>query len=97
MPLSVELLNDILTHEIDYNLNTAARILNKPWLIAQGTEDPSVKTAVAENFHRLQSGSELLVIEGTNHVFGASHPYNKAELPEDLERFAETSIDFIKQ
>jgi alpha-beta hydrolase superfamily lysophospholipase len=97
MPLSVELLNDVLTHEKDYDLNTATSSLNKPWLIAQGTEDPSVKTAVAENFHRLQNESKLLIIEGANHVFGASHPYNKTDLPEDLEFFVNTSIDFIKQ
>ncbi|HTN21920.1 MAG TPA: alpha/beta hydrolase [Pelobium sp.] len=97
MPLSVELLNHVSTHEKDYDLNTAASSLNRPWLIAQGTEDPSVKTAVAENFHRLQNESKLLIIEGANHVFGASHPYNKTDLPEDLERFVSTSIDFIKQ
>jgi alpha-beta hydrolase superfamily lysophospholipase len=97
MPLSVELLNDVLTHEKDYDLNTAASSLNRPWLIVQGTEDPSVKTAVAENFHRLQNESKLLIIEGANHVFGASHPYNKTDLPEDLEFFVNTSIDFIKQ
>jgi pimeloyl-ACP methyl ester carboxylesterase len=97
MPLSVELLNDVLAHEKDYDLNTAASSLNRPWLIVQGTEDPSVKTAVAENFHRLQNESKLLIIEGANHVFGASHPYNKTDLPEDLEFFVNTSIDFIKQ
>ena len=97
MPLSVELLNDMLAHEKDYDLNAAASSFNKPWLIAQGTNDSSVKTSVAENFHQLQKQSELLIIEGANHVFGASHPYNEAELPVDLEKFVSTTIDFIER
>ncbi len=97
MPLSVNLLTDVLAHEKEYGLEVAASSLNKPWLIAQGTEDPAVKTAVAENFHRLNKKSELLIIEGANHVFGASHPYNKAELPTDLQQFTQASIEFINR
>ncbi|HET8828552.1 MAG TPA: alpha/beta hydrolase [Pelobium sp.] len=95
LPLSVELLNDVLAHEKDYNLQTAASSINKPWLIAQGTEDPAVKVAVAEEFYRLQKSSQLLILDGANHVFGASHPYTENELPEDLKKFIQASIEFI--
>lgn len=95
MPLSVDLLNDVSENEKDYDLQVAASSLNKPWLITQGTEDPAVKTAVAENFHRLQKASQLLILEGGNHVFGASHPYEKNELPDDLQKFIQASIEFI--
>jgi len=96
MPLSVGLLDDVLANEKDYDLNVAAISLNKPWLIAQGTNDPSVKTLVAENFHRLQAEkSKLLLIENGNHVFGASHPYTAEELPVDLQKFVEVAVKFI--
>lgn len=97
MPLSVDLLNDVVNHEKEYNLQTAASLLNKPWLIAQGTEDPAVKVEVAEEFHRLNKGSKLLILTGANHVFGASHPYHKATLPTDLQQFTDASIVFILQ
>ncbi|WP_017259781.1 alpha/beta hydrolase family protein [Pedobacter arcticus] len=97
MPLSVGLLNDVLAHEIDYNLQSAASSLNKPWLIAQGTEDSAVKVEVAEEFHRLQKASALLILTGGNHVLGASHPYAKKELPTDLQYFVDASIAFIVQ
>ena len=94
MPLSVELLNDVLLHEKEYNLQTAAGSLNKPWLIVQGTEDPAVK--VAKEFHQLQpQTSELMLIKDGNHVLGASHPYTKAELPADLQLLTKASIVFI--
>ncbi|MFC5282923.1 alpha/beta hydrolase family protein [Pedobacter alpinus] len=97
MPLSVALLEDVLNHEEEFDLNTAAQSLNKPWLIAQGTKDPAVKVSVAENFHQLQPQSQLLIIEGGDHVFGATHPYQKEELPNHLQEFLQYSVDFIKQ
>lgn len=95
MPLSVDLLNDVLSHEREYNLGNAAISLNKPWLIAQGTKDPAVAKTVAEDFHSLQKQSELLIIENANHVFGASHPFLQNELPADLQNFIKESTAFI--
>ena len=95
MPLSVGLLNDVLAHEKEYDLNVAANSINKPWLIVQGTDDPAVKTAVAENFHHSNKKSELLLIDGANHVFGASHLFTKTELPIDLQKVIKASIEFI--
>lgn len=96
MPLSVELLNDVLKHEKEFDLKSAASALNKPWLIAQGTQDPAVAATVAKEFHQLQPAStELLLIENGDHVLGASHPYTKISLPTDLEHFLHVSLQFI--
>lgn len=95
MPLSVDLLNDVLMNEKKYDLEVTASSLNKPWLITQGTEDPAVKASVAQNFHQLNKTSQLLMLNGADHVFGASHPYNKSNLPQDLEKFIQTSVEFI--
>lgn len=97
MPLSVQLLNDVLANEKAFDLNIAASTLSKPWLITHGTGDPAVEFNVAKNFHQLQPKSELLVFEKANHVFGASHPYTEKALPTDLQVFVERAIEFIKQ
>lgn len=97
MPLSVVLLDDVIKHEKEFDLSIAAKSLNKPWLIAQGTNDAAVRVEVAENFHQLQPPSQLLIIENGDHVFGAAHPYQKEELPNHLQEFLQTSVDFIKQ
>jgi len=97
MPLSVELLNDVLAHEKEFDLKKAANALNKPWLIVQGTDDPAVKVEVAQEFHQINEGSNLLILDGANHVLGASHPFTKTELPTDLEKFTQASIAFVFQ
>jgi pimeloyl-ACP methyl ester carboxylesterase len=96
MPLSVELLNDVLQNENQFNLTEAAKNIQKPWLIVQGTEDPAVKTEVAQNFHQVQPKSKLMIVEGANHVFGASHPYSNNNLPSDLEKVCLACADFVR-
>jgi pimeloyl-ACP methyl ester carboxylesterase len=95
MPLSLDLLNDVLENESNFNTNLAAKNISQPWLIVQGTADPAVKIEVAQNFHKLQPKSKLLVIEGANHVFGASHPYLEEKLPADLTQVCLACANFV--
>ena len=96
MPLDISLLDDVLTHEKKFDLQDAAKRILKPWLIVQGTADPAVKTKVAQEYHQDQpQTSELLLIENGDHVFGASHPYEKENLPSDLEKVCQACVKFI--
>lgn len=97
MPLDISLLDDVLNNGKEYNLNDAAKRIIKPWLIVQGTEDTAVKVEVAKEFHQDQpQTSQLMIIEGANHVFGANHPYNKESLPYDLEKVCLACAEFVK-
>ncbi|MEO5910585.1 MAG: alpha/beta fold hydrolase [Pelobium sp.] len=95
MPLDISLLDDVLQHEKELNLMNAAKEITKPWLIVQGTADPAVKTETAKTFHQNQPLAQLLLIENGNHVFGASHPYEKQELPANLLEVCEACADFV--
>ncbi len=96
MPLDITLLDDVIDHTVAFDLQQAAKNILKPWLIVQGTEDPAVKTEVAEEFHQQQPlHSKLLLIAKGNHVYGASHPYIKEQLPENLETICQACTNFI--
>ncbi|MBC7654796.1 MAG: alpha/beta hydrolase, partial [Oligoflexus sp.] len=97
MPLDISLLEDVLNNEKEYNLNDGAKRILKPWLIVQGTEDAAVKVAIAKEFHQDQpQTSQLMIIDGANHVFGASYPYEKEVLPSDLEKVCLACAEFVK-
>ncbi len=97
MPLDISLLDDVFENNDAFNLNDAAKRIFKPWLIVQGDEDTAVKVETAEKFHQDQpQESRLMIVKGGNHVFGASHPYEKEELPEDLEKVCKACVDFIR-
>jgi pimeloyl-ACP methyl ester carboxylesterase len=97
MPLDISLLDDVLNNEKNYDLKDAAKNIFKPWLIVQGTEDAAVKVIIAEDFHQYQpQTSQLMIVDGANHVFGATHPYSEIELPKDLEKVCLACADFVK-
>ncbi|TKB98747.1 alpha/beta hydrolase [Pedobacter cryophilus] len=96
MPLNISLLDDVITHEKEFDLKAAAKNISTPWLIIHGDNDPAVNVEVAKEFHTIQpQKSELLIIEGADHVFGASHPYTNETLPKDLEQVCKACADFI--
>ena len=51
----------------------------------------------AENKHKWDPKSILEIIEGANHVFGTSHPWDKKELSNHLKQVTTLCIDFLKK
>ncbi len=97
MPLSVDLLDDVLDNAEDLDLDKAAASIKMPWLMAHGTADDAVDVSVAKNFKDKDPDAELLIIDGANHVFGARHPYDSDQLPEQLEKFCNVATAFVNK
>jgi pimeloyl-ACP methyl ester carboxylesterase len=97
MPLYSTLLKDFRNHQDEFNIIAAAKRVNIPWLIIHGEEDVNVPFSVAEQLAQAQPKAVLKNIEGANHVFGASHPYNEENLPQQLQEVCETTLQFIEE
>lgn len=97
MPLNVELLEDVNKNHQKLNILHAAEKLSKPWLIVHGNDDINVNIETGKNFKNNNPSAEFIEIDGANHVFGASHPYHEKQLPEQLLKVCNASINFIKQ
>jgi len=96
MPHNYQFYLDYKANEGRFNIESATKKLNIPFLIIHAKEDPSVKFEEAENLHSWNTKSDLFSIKNSNHVFGASHPYESKKLPEALQQVVSKSIDFIK-
>lgn len=68
-----------------------------PFLIIHGTKDETIPVEAAIEMHQWDKKSELLLLENSNHNFGAKHPWKEKDLPEDLETAVKTSIEFFKR
>lgn len=88
---------DYEANERKFDIQNCAQHLKKPLLIVQGTADEAVPLKEAEWLHLWAKSSELYVIEGSNHVFGASHPWDKKELPLDLSKVIDQTVAFLKK
>lgn len=65
-----------------------------PFLVIHGDNDPTVNMQEAQRLHDWNPESTLFILKDANHVFGAKHPWNNLELPEDLIIIVEKSISF---
>ncbi len=76
LPLDVVVLEDLETNRLRLDPLAAAGRRTAPWLIVHGEEDESVP---AEEGRRLAAAagepSELLMVAGGSHTFGAEHPF----------------------
>ncbi|MGY4386524.1 pimeloyl-ACP methyl ester carboxylesterase [Pedobacter sp. UYP24] len=97
MPLNSTLLTDVHEHTNKFNILKAARKIEIPWLILHGDSDVNVEFTVAQQLAQQQVNAEIQIIKGANHVYGASHPYVPAELPEQLQQVADKTLNFFKK
>lgn len=95
MPHHIQFFEDFKLNQERLNIKHSAKKIVIPFLIIHAKGDSSVKFEEAENLHSWNSKSELYIIEDSDHVFGASHPWSKKELPIALNQVVEKSIDFI--
>lgn len=96
MPLNSTLLEDFNKHKDTFNILKAAEKIKIPWLILHGDNDVNVDFSVAQQLAQKQLKAKIKKIEGANHVYGASHPYTSAQLPEHLQEVIEKSLNFLK-
>jgi pimeloyl-ACP methyl ester carboxylesterase len=95
MPLNISLLEDFETNKKTLDILEHAKKIDVPWLIIQGTDDVNVPLTTAQQLANANSKSKLVKIEGANHVFGASHPYEKDTLPAQLLQVCEKCSLFL--
>jgi len=97
MPHYYQFYEDFITNKDRLNIEAAEKSLTIPHLIIHGNNDTSVLIKEAEELYQWNPVSELKIIEGSNHVFDTSHPWEKDSLSEDLQKVVDVSITFLKK
>ncbi len=94
MPHYIQFYTSFIEHEERLTISRATKTINIPHLIMHGTDDPTVNVQEGRDIHSWNPKSELFLIEGADHVFGAKHPWNHNQIPEHLKEITLKSIDF---
>lgn len=96
MPHLFEFYEDFKLNEERLTISRAAKDLRIPVLIIHGTKDDTVSIDDAYDLKKWIHDSELLILEGSDHVFEMVHPWNKEYLPQAMQRIIEKTADFLK-
>lgn len=97
MPHKFSFYEDFEANEARLTVSRAASRLNIPFLIIHGTEDPTVNIDNAEHLKEWCPSAELLLLEGSNHVFEGAHPWGEGEMPKAFETIVDRVSRFVKK
>ena len=96
LPHNFQFYEDFKANEVRFTIKRAVKKLNVPQLIVHGSDDTTVSIDEAKNLHHWNPESKLEIIPKSDHVFGAGHPWDKKQLPQDLKIVVDKTIDFFK-
>lgn len=95
MPHLIQFFKDFQKNKDRLNIKRAASNLKIPHLIIHGNDDTSVSIKEAENLHKWNPRSELIIIAGADHVFGTKHPWNLKGLSKELKLVVKSVLSFL--
>lgn len=96
MPHDWQFYEDFRENEERLTISRAVKSLDKPQLIIHGSDDITISVKMAQLLHDWNPKSKLVIIDGADHVFGASHPWEKEALPKDLKLAVDVTRNFLK-
>lgn len=97
MPHLFNFYEDFKENEERLTISSSAQKLNIPYLIVHGTADPTVDVGNAHELHEWSKQSELFLLEGSDHVFEISHPWNHDEVTPAMEKIIRKATEFVKK
>lgn len=91
LPVSPGYWRDAMANRGRLDIRRAAAAVSVPWLIIHATGDDTVKVEEARMLHDASGGgAELLLVEGSGHTFGATHPLEKP--PAELDFVTDATV-----
>lgn len=97
MPHHFQFYKDFIAHKERFTIKRAVRHLKIPQLIIHAKDDSSVKPKNAELLHQWNPKAELYLIESGGHTFGAKHPWEQDNMPDQLKSISDKTIRFFKK
>jgi pimeloyl-ACP methyl ester carboxylesterase len=94
LPQRYSLYQDFIENKTILTIERAIKALPIPMLVVHGDADSSVSIVEGEALASW-SQTNLNIIPGADHVFGASHPWEKLDLPEHLLASCERTLNFF--
>ncbi len=94
LPNYYTLFEDFKANEDRLNIRKACESIKIPVLVIHGDQDTSVPISEGEQIAKWLK-TELITISETDHVFGATHPWNKYTLSEKLKEVCDKIYYFL--
>jgi dienelactone hydrolase len=95
LPLYWEMAQDMEANRERFDVQRAIETMEKPFMVAHGTEDEAVPQEDAIQLKSWNSAVKLELVPGAGHTFGGYHPYEGSVLPQPLDQAVNASLRFL--
>lgn len=95
LPHHFQFYTNFKANEERLTISRATKALKIPHLIVHGSKDTSVPLSESGKLFEWSPDPELLLVEGADHVYDVSHPWNGSELPSDFRYVLDGTLKFI--
>lgn len=95
MPHLYSFYTDYMENQTRFDISRATKRLRIPFLIIHGTQDPTVDISNAHDLSQWNPQAEMFILQGSDHVFGASHPWKEPSLPQAIDKIINKVTEFI--
>jgi pimeloyl-ACP methyl ester carboxylesterase len=96
MPFFYQMYEDFQANRDGLNILNAAASLEISHLIIHGTADETVAVNDAHKLKKSSKHSQLSLLRGAGHTFGASHPWESKSMPADLRQAVQCAVNFLR-
>ena len=93
LPIGRVALDDLRSNAQSFDLLAARARLKVPWLLVHGSADETVPVLEGERLHAAATRSQMHVVPGGDHAFGARHPW--AGPTAELRELAALAVRFL--
>jgi len=97
MPLDFQLVENFRANKKRLQVPEAVRQLSIPMLSIHGSNDPTVPVQAVKQISSWNPQVQIEIIEGAGHTFGGTHPFEDDQLPDNLKKVADLSIEFLNR
>ena len=97
LPHHFQFYTNFKDNEERLTISRAAKALKIPHLIVHGSKDTSVPLSESGKLFEWSPNPELLLVEGADHVYDVSHPWNKSDIPSNFQYVLDGTVKFIQK
>lgn len=97
MPMDYQLVENFIENRERLQVPDAVKNMQIPMLSIHGSDDPTVPVEAVKQIGSWNPKVNIEIIAGAGHTFGGNHPFNGSDLPIDLYKVVELTIDFFSE
>ena len=97
LPHHYQFYTNFKENEDRLTISKATKALKIPHLVVHGSKDTSVPLSESGDLFKWSPNSELLLVEGADHVYDTSHPWKSKSLPKNFKYVLDGTLKFIAE